>query len=55
MKLQRVENVVQVSKVRRVYKIFTGKPHGKQLLGKVDRLENTDNIKWNLEEWAVKK
>jgi hypothetical protein len=34
-----------------LYKTVTGKPLGKQLLGKV---ENTDKIKWNLEEWVVK-
>jgi hypothetical protein len=28
-----------------VYKIFTGKPIGKQLLGKGKRLENTGSIK----------
>lgn len=33
-----------------MYKIFTGKPLGKQLLGKVKRLENTGNIKMEFRE-----
>jgi hypothetical protein len=50
MKLQWVENIVQIRKLRRVYNIFTGKSLEKQLLGEVKRLENTGNIKMEFRE-----
>jgi hypothetical protein len=50
MKVQWVENVVQIWNVRRVVRIFIGKPIGKQLLGKGKKLENSGSIKMEFRE-----